>query len=313
MSVEQKFARSLGVFSLALGAVQLVAPRRFAKAIGVTPSRERPGVVRLVGAREAAAAAGLLMRRRPVVPVWMRVAGDAMDIALLGRALRSRQVRSSRVAAAIGAVATITVVDVVASTWLTRRTLTASKNGSSASKNGASASEIPVRHAITIGADPGELYDFWRTLENLPRFMRHLESVTAIDDRRSSWRAKGPGGSSVEWEAEIVDERPGELLSWRSVEGSQVQNEGTVRFVPAPGGRGTELHVELTYEPPAGPFGATVAKLFGEEPSQQTSDDLRRLKQIIETGDVLSSEATVGGRRVRQHPAQPSLATAQAH
>jgi uncharacterized membrane protein len=126
-----------------------------------------------------------------------------------------------------------------------------------------------------------------------------------IDDRRSHWKARGPAGKTVEWDAEIIDDRPNERIAWRSLEGADVENSGVVRFVKAPGGRGTEVHVEIRYSPPGGVLGAWLAKLFGEEPGQQVEDDLRALKQIMETGEVVRSEGTLGGRRALQRPAQP--------
>jgi len=106
----------------------------------------------------------------------------------------------------------------------------------------------------------------------------------------------------VEWDAEIVEDRPNELIAWRSVEGSDVDNSGSVRFVQAPGDRGTEVHVELRYSPPGGVIGATIAKLFGEEPAQQVDADLHAFKAIMETGQLVHSDATIHGR---PHPAQP--------
>ena len=145
----------------------------------------------------------------------------------------------------------------------------------------------------------------WRDFSNLPRFMSHLESVEVIDERRSHWRTKAPAGKSVEWDAEIVEDQPGEVLAWRSVQGSQIGNSGRVRFVDAPGDRGTEVHVDFEYQPPMGTLGVVFARLLGEEPEQQASDDLRRFKHIVETGRVPWSAATVGDRKLSQRPAQP--------
>lgn len=144
---------------------------------------------------------------------------------------------------------------------------------------------IRVDEAITINRSPEEVYRFWRRLENLPRFMEHLESVTAIDEKRSHWVARGPAGKSVEWDAEIINEIPNELIGWRSIEGADVDNAGSVQFKRVPGNR-TELRVELRYDPPGGALGAFFAKLFGEEPSQQVKDDLRNLKSILEAGEM---------------------------
>ena len=159
-----------------------------------------------------------------------------------------------------------------------------------------------VKKAITVNRPPEEVYRFWHDFRNLPRFMKHLEDVRVTGNRRSHWKAKAPAGTTVEWDAEVVDDRPNELIAWRSLEGADVDNWGSVRFAPAPGGRGTEVRVELDYAPPGGALGATVAKLFGEEPEQQMQDDLRRFKQVLETGEVVYSEATVHGR---PHPARP--------
>ena len=153
---------------------------------------------------------------------------------------------------------------------------------------------LDVVKSVTINRPRHEVYAFWRALERLPEFMIHLESVTVTGDGRSHWVAKAPGGS-VEWEAEITEDRPGDLLSWQSVEGSSVPNGGSVRFADAPADRGTEVRVAIHYDPPGGAAGALVAKLFGEEPSQQLVDDLRRFKQVMETGEVVRSEGSPAG------------------
>jgi len=137
---------------------------------------------------------------------------------------------------------------------------------------------VHVNEAVIVRAPVEEVYDFWRTLSNLPQFMSHLVRVDVSPDGRSHWVAQGPAGSRVEWDAEIINEKRPELIAWRSLEGSEVASAGSVRFRPALGG-GTEIIVRLQYEPPAGKLGAWVAALFGEEPSQQIRDDLRRLKQ----------------------------------
>jgi uncharacterized membrane protein len=140
-----------------------------------------------------------------------------------------------------------------------------------------------VRKAITVSNSPEEAYTFWRNFENLPRFMTHLESVRVMDQRRSYWKAKAPLGATVEWVAEITEDRPNQLIAWRALEGADVPNAGQVRFVPAPGHRGTEVQVELTHVPPGGIIGATIAKLFGEEPSRQVDGDLRRFQEVLQS------------------------------
>lgn len=156
---------------------------------------------------------------------------------------------------------------------------------------------MEARAAVTINAPRDAVYAAWRDLERLPTFMHHLESVTVTDERRSHWVAKAPAGTTVEWDAEITEDLPGEKLAWRSVGGGSVDNAGSVQLRPAPGGRGTEVHVILEYSPPGGPLAALAAKVFGQEPNQQVSDDLRRFKQLIETGEIARSDGSPLGSR----------------
>jgi uncharacterized membrane protein len=143
---------------------------------------------------------------------------------------------------------------------------------------------IKVEHTITVNRPREEVYHFWRQLENLPRFMDHLESVTVIDENHSHWVAKAPAGTKVEWDASIHNEIENELIAWRSLPGSDIANAGSVHFTPA--GNGTEVRVVLSYDPPAGKVGAAVAKLLGEEPEQQVEEDLRRFKQVMEAAET---------------------------
>jgi uncharacterized membrane protein len=147
---------------------------------------------------------------------------------------------------------------------------------------------VRVDENIEIRKQPDELYRFWRNLENLPRFMNHLESVRAIDDRISHWVARGPAGFNVEWDAEIVNDIENELIGWRSLKGSQVDNGGSVRFEPMAGG-GTMLQVSLQYNPPAGFVGAKIARMFGGAPEKTIAEDLQRFKELMETGNLTST------------------------
>ena len=146
-----------------------------------------------------------------------------------------------------------------------------------------------VENSVTISAPREQIYTFWRNFENLPRFMKNLESVKVIDEKRSHWVVKGPAGYDAEWDAEIINEIPNELIGWRSVEGSRVDNAGSVSFKPASGGSGTEVRVVLRYDPPGGVIGAAISRLFGEDPERQVQEDLRRFKQLIETGERAGS------------------------
>ena len=154
----------------------------------------------------------------------------------------------------------------------------------------------PVETAITIARPHDELYRFWRNLENLPKFMPHLVSVKELGENRSHWVAKAPGGRTVEWDAEIINDDANELIGWRTLEGSDVVSAGSVRFKPTDSDE-TMVHVHLQYEPPAGKIGATVAWIFGYGPSQTISEDLRRFKALMETGEVPTIEGQPRGRQ----------------
>ncbi|EGK85562.1 cyclase [Microcoleus vaginatus PCC 9802] len=156
---------------------------------------------------------------------------------------------------------------------------------------------IKVEKTVTIDKPADELYRLWRNFENLPRFMKHLKHVTVIDEKRSHWIASAPMGNSVEWDAAIVREEENRLIAWASVEGSDVDNSGFVRFQPASAGRGTEVKVVIEYNPPGGAIGAGAAKLFGEAPEQQIANDLRRFKQLMEAGEIASTEGQSSGRK----------------
>jgi uncharacterized membrane protein len=286
----EQFALGLGWFSIALGVAELAAARSIARVIGVPPDDRNTAALRSLGAREIAHGVSVLAQPYNPAWAWSRVAGDLIDITYLGSAMTSEHADRRRVAGAAMAVLGVTALDVLCARQLSRTAPDTRRR---------SCSEH-VEHAVTVNRPIEEVYRFWRQLENLPRFMSHLESVEIISDRRSRWRAKGPAGTSFQWEAELLEEKENERISWRSVEGSDVLTSGAVRFNRAPGVRGTEVRVELHYSPPGGATGRRLAWLFGEEPDQQVRDDLRRFKQIVETGEVVLSDGPALWR-----PAQP--------
>jgi uncharacterized membrane protein len=157
------------------------------------------------------------------------------------------------------------------------------------------ARDVHVEKSITIDKSPEELYNFWRQFENLPRFMDHLESVNSVGFNRWHWVANGPAGMRVEWDAEIYNETPNEMIAWRSLDGN-FTNAGSVHFEPAAGERGTIVKVVMNYNAPGGKVSALLAKIFGQEPGQVIEEDLRRFKQILETGEVATIEGQPSGR-----------------
>jgi uncharacterized membrane protein len=256
-------------------------------------------VIRAVGYRELVHAVTLLVGSPTTV--WTRVAGDALDLALLGRALADRGgERRTRVTATTAVVAGLAAVDLVAAL----RTRRDGQHGRGRP------GPLQVQAAVTVRSSPQEVYAYWRDLENLPSFMGHLRSVTDDGAGRSTWTANAPVRKSVRWQAELTGDVPGKRISWKSLPGADVANSGTVHFAATPDGEATEVRVSLHYDVPGGAVGRAVARLWGEEPTQQVNDDLRRFKQILETGSLVVSDAMPhgadSGHQMSQRPAQPA-------
>jgi uncharacterized membrane protein len=160
------------------------------------------------------------------------------------------------------------------------------------------AKSVRVEKTVTIfNKSPEELYRFWHNFENLPTFMLHLTSVTAIGDRRSHWVANMPLGNTVEWDAEIINDQENQLIGWASVPGADIDHSGFVRFTPSTQGHGTEVKVVMEYNPPGGEVTNAIAKLFGESPEQQIGDDLRRFKMLMEAGEIATTEGQSSGHK----------------
>ncbi len=290
----ERLAVGLGYFSIGLGLAELLAPGSVARLVGIPESENTRRTVRAFGAREIASGTGILAAPDKSAWLWSRLGGDALDLALLGAAA-GRRGDAGRVTAAVAAVAGVTALDVYCAHRLKRTTPRRSPERA-----------IHVVQTATINRPIEQVFAFWRNFENFPRFMRHLESVEVLGNGRSRWRARAPAGRSVTWDAEIVQERENELIAWRSLERSQVPNNGSVSFSPAPGARGTEIRVVLRYRPPAGTLGRTLEWLFSEEPSQQIHEDLYRFKQLLETGEIPLSDG-LGLWRAAQPAASPAL------
>ncbi len=163
-------------------------------------------------------------------------------------------------------------------------------------KTDVSQREFVARSSVLLNCSPQEAYSFWHNFEDLPKFMRHLDSVT-VTGTRSRWVALGPMGARIAWDAEIISDRPGEAISWRSLPGSDVTVDGLVEFRPAPGHRGTLLTVTLRFHSPASGVGQALAKILGKHPNFLMTQDLRRLKALIETGEIPTTEGQPHGPR----------------
>lgn len=292
--------KGLGVASLGLGLSEILAPGRIAALAGVDETARARTVIRALGMRECGHGAALLAG--PDKLVWTRVAGDALDIAFLaagvirrGPGRRRRGVLTAAALTAIGG------ADLYAALRTTH---------SDTARHAGGQRHRTLRAAVTVKRTPEDVYGFWRNLENLPDFMYHLQSVTTTVDGQSHWVANSPVGQPVQWDAQIVEDLPAKRIAWQSLPGSGIENGGSVDFTPDHAGEGTEVRVTMAYQMPGGAVGKAVATLLGESPEQQVNDDLRRFKQIMETGQVVRSDGspdgTVAHRQLHQQPAQPS-------
>ena len=293
---DSPLAKGLGWFSIGLGLAELTAPASMARLIGVRDNETAHRLLRAYGARGVANGVAILgFGADDAEWLWTRAAGDVLDLATMGAAVRRDGGTNVRkLAVGMASIAGVLVADVVAARGLSR------EHGNGAEMPPRQRSSIRVSKTFTINAQPDEVYSFWRQLDNLPRFMRHLESVEPLGSRMSHWVARGPAGMRIGWDAEMIEDTP-QRISWRSLDRADVANSGTVEFRPAPGDRGTELRVRLQYDPPGGKAGKWFAKLFGEAPEQQLHEDLRRVKSLIEAGEISQSQ---GSSRAVQ-PAQP--------
>jgi uncharacterized membrane protein len=262
--------KSLGVFSLGLGLAELAAPRAIQRLIGIDYCSRHNVIVRALGAREIAHGVGIFAKPRSV---WTRLIGDAIDVAFVGLALADDDNDRKRLIPALGALLGVGALDALASYRALR-----GKMGE------------PIVVAMTINKSPDEVYEQWRDFARLPEFMRYLDSVDVLDERRSHWVAKTPAGEMA-WDAEITEDVPGRTIAWRSTT-KAVPMRGRVTFNAAPQGRGTELIIEMQVPP--------FAKMFTQP---EITGDLRRFKQICELGEIVVSDASsVRG----MHAAQPA-------
>jgi uncharacterized membrane protein len=290
-------ARALAWVGVGIGLAEILFPRTLARLIGAPQAS--PLLLRAFGVREIASAALVAQPGRPrALGLWARVAGDAVDLAMLASALPCAESDKAALKMTIASVLGVTAADYICAKEVSRQTGLLADSGA-----------LRVCKSITVNRPPEEVYAFWRELQNLPRFMYHVESIEVLSSERSRWTVKAPAGGTVQWEAEITADQPGQLLGWRTTDDADVANVGNVFFEPRPGGRGTIVRVDLEYRPPGHLAGAALAVMFNRNPAQQVEDDLRRFKQFIETGDLVRSDGSPEGTgRIAQLPARPRVA-----
>jgi uncharacterized membrane protein len=284
LGADRWLAGGLGCLGIGLGLFELLAPRTLARLLGVAPWAHRGGIpsrfthallLRALGLRELTSGIGILTRAHPAPWLWSRVVGDALHLSLLGLVISTRGTRRRQLAGAALAVLGITALDVLAARRLTRP----------AHGGRARASTPTLEASVCVDRSPEECYAYWRDLANVPRFMRAVDSVRAHGDGRMRWVAHASGGVRLEWDAQITHDAPNQAISWRSLD-SAVPHAGTVCFEPAPGGHGTIVRLRLQHALP-----------LHDAPRFPIREDLRRFKQLLETGEIATTRAQPHRRR----------------
>ena len=277
----RKAAAVLGWVSIGLGIGEILAPRALSRLIGTT---RQPRMMRLMGIRKLAAGVGMLTQERPAGWLWARAGGDLLDVAGLLRAGDPAHRPSRRVGAALAAVGGVTALEAI----FVRRWQAAAPNAEPVLRFSASAA---------INRPPRECYQYWRNLENLPRFLKRVKSVQVNEDGRLHWIARGPAGKEIAWDSEIVEDVPEERIAWHSHGGAFVPDSGSIRFESIRGGEGTiaRLHVTYGFSLPAGR--EAVRAFLGRDPGRRLRASLMRFKQLVETGEIATTEGQPAGRR----------------
>jgi len=277
----EQIANGLGWFSIGLGLAELLAPRMMSRVIGAR--EDHPTLMRIFGLREIAAGAVIFSGMR-AAGCWSRVAGDALDLVCLGKTLATEGSDKGKALFATANVAAVTALDVSTALQLT--------------KSGSGAFDVRAERAVIVDKSPEECYRMWRDYEkNTPKYMLRIESVQESEGGRQHWVAKGPAGARIEFDAQITSDEPGQCIGWRTLEGSDIDHSGSVHFSAAPGGRGTVVRVTMYYSPTTVlSGGAALAQVLGKVPEMEMYKDLRRFKQLMETGEVVKTEGQPAGR-----------------
>jgi len=276
---QRRITTGLGWFSIGLGLAEIVSPGALARLIGMSDEDRTRNILRIYGLRELAAGVGILSQANPSPWLWARLAGDVLDLSSLGKAMASNGLDYGKAGVATAAVLGVTALDLYCA-----QRLSASREDTQP----AEAIAPNVLRSITIDRSAEEIYGFWRDFSRLPQIFDQLESVQVTDTNRSHWRLQAPMGRMLEWDAEVIQYEPNSRIAWQSLS-TAAQHSGSVRFERATGGRGTKVTVEMQL----GTFGVTLGKLFGALPEQQVDVALHNLKQLLETGEVVKSDASI--------------------
>jgi len=274
-----RLATGLGWFSVGIGIAEVIAPRSVARLVG---ARKSSALLRVFGIREIAAGVGILKSRNPATALWARVGGDIVDLVFMASVMKDNRSNQDRAIGAAIAVAGVTALDILAA--------------QQAAAQAPQARNARLEASLLVNKSPEECYRFWHDVENLPRFMSYVNSVRVTSERRSHWIARTPADAPLEWDSEIVEDIPDQRIAWRSLPGSDVTHSGSVEFERAPGNRGTVIRIQADYGNTAHALGAALARWFGKNPEQIAYKDLRRFKQLLETGEIITTEGQPAGR-----------------
>ncbi len=282
-------ARGLGWFSIGLGIAEIVAPHAITRALGL---RRQEGLMRAYGLREIGTGVGILMAEDPAPWIWGRVGGDALDLATVAGGLGSS--KRGRALLALVALGGVTAVDVACGRQLGQARERTDSDGRVA---GAPGDAPEAERSITIGKAAQELYERWRHPGTLAQVMAPFAAVRAAEGGTMQWQVAGPLGHSLDWETETAGDQPGVATGWRSLPGARVPSEGSIRFRPATGGRGTVATLRVRFDPPGGLIGDAAAKLLGGlVPATIADTALRRFKSLVETGEIPTTEGQPAAR-----------------
>jgi uncharacterized membrane protein len=265
-----------------------------ARIIGLTGNDQDRTTMRLLGLREVASGMAILALVNPIPGLWSRVAGDAMDLTLLGLAMRSPQTDRTRAVAATLGVVGIAATDLVSTFKL---------GASQAAQGAGQRDQTPrVAAAVTVDAAIADVFALWDGFQGLPRFMQDAADVQLTGERQSHWTVTGPGNTSLEWDARITDRQQNQHITWHTEEGAPVTAHGSVRFREAPGNRGVQVLFEAEFDPPGAGVGDLIAAPLAKAMSAKLGSDLRRFKQLVELGEIVhSDDSIIPG----PNPAQP--------
>jgi uncharacterized membrane protein len=274
-------AQALGWLSVGMGVVAVACPKTVSRLMGLSP---RPTALRLMGLRDVALGVGILKNPSDPAWLWARTAADLSDLAMVRHAT-NEDPHNARLALSAGATLGVTLLDAICAqqTGVARQHAYGNR-------------AIRFSESVVINRGRHECYRFWRDIERFPTFMPFLKSVRVTDDGRSHWIVDGTGKSGVSWDAEITEDIPGERIAWRSAPGSEIDNAGSVRFERAAGDRGTVVRVRLQYDLPGHEVGSALANALGKSPQLEVYKGLRRVKQLLETGEIATTEGQPAGR-----------------